>query len=477
MLKTELTESASERIKDYKELQESGFINLDNQFYPSVHYPPITMYPPTDEEALFKGYQNPPDNLFVVYAHIPFCMKYCTFCHYPNRIGEQHEEKERYLNTIEKEMDIYMNRLGIDKIKARSILVGGGTPTYLTPAQLNRFLKSFTSRLDLSSSTQFNYDVDPITLLGEEGKERLKIMKSYGVDRLTIGVQSLSDEMLKKMNRHHNSEEAVKSINQAKEYGYQLNIEFIYGYPGDTLKSWIETIEKAVKLDVEEIQIYRLKIIPYGDHKGFILRRFQEKRNHFLEAELVIMMKAAAISILAENGYNENLRRVYTKKPEFFSHYASNQCCDLFDQIGFGLTAFSSLRDRFALNTQNFDEYYSMVEGGKIPINRGLVRNKDDQIRWGIVLPLKNRDILKNYYKKRTGVSLNEVFRKKIERLKSFDLLDENEKVLKLTLKGAFFADEVCHQFHHPDYIPFHKETYSAGILNPYNDWQPFEGQ
>ncbi len=102
-------------------------------------------------------------------------------------LGKKQAEMDQYLVALEKEMDIYMARLGIDKIKARSILVGGGTPSYLSPEQLQHFLKFFTKRLDMSEVEQFNWDVDPSTLVGDIGLERLKILRDFGSDRLTLG--------------------------------------------------------------------------------------------------------------------------------------------------------------------------------------------------------------------------------------------------------------------------------------------------
>lgn len=475
MVSSDLIQTAQEKINDLNinALHNAGLICKDGQFFPSVHYPPITMYPAITEEALFKGYDNPEDGLFVVYVHIPFCIRYCSFCHYPVKIGNLPEEKDCYLNMLEKEMDIYRGRLGLKKINARSILIGGGTPTHLTLNQLNRFLFSFTSRLDLSCCTQFSYDVDPTTLIGPIGTERLKIMKSYGVDRLTIGIQSLDDKILEKMNRPHNAEEAIKSVHQAQKEKFKINIEFIYGYPEQTLDSWVNTIEKAVNLGVEEIQLYRLKIIPYGDNTGLITKKISAQADGFIGLEKTMLMKKLAIIILSQNGYNENLTRVFSRNLKDFSHYANDQCCNLLDQIGFGLTAFHSLRDRFGLNTQDFKEYYSLIRQGKLPINRGMIRNTDDQLRWAIILPLKNRVVYKNYYKKITGISLNEIFRKKIENLKIFNLIYEDDKLLRFTERGRFFADEVCQQFHAPKYMPFPDTEYVRGILYPYNDFQP----
>jgi oxygen-independent coproporphyrinogen III oxidase len=154
-------------------------------------------------------------------------------------------------------------------------------------------------------------------------------------------------------------------------------------------------------LPVDEIQLYRLKVQAYGDRQGDIIK-MREGPARILPFEETMTMKQNAIDILAENGFHENLRRVYSKKKEHYSHYAYNQCCMLYDEIGFGLTAFSSFRDRFGLNTQYFDEYYALIEERKLPLNRGYVRTKEDQLRWAIVLPLKNSEIKKAYFEELT---------------------------------------------------------------------------
>jgi oxygen-independent coproporphyrinogen-3 oxidase len=229
-------------------------------------------------------------------------------------------------------------------------------------------------------------------------------------------------------------------------------------------------MNKAVTLQTEEIQLYRLKVVPYGDHNGTVKKEFHEKHDEYPSPEEAITMKQLAILILNKNGYYENLRRVFSKERKDYSHYADNQCCKLYDEIGFGLTAFSSLRDRFGLNTQSFQEYYSAINEGRLPVNRGLVRSKEDQARWCLVLPLKNREVYKKIYQRQTSLSLNEIFRKKIDILKEYGLLFEDDSMLKLTQLGAFFADEVSEQFHHPDYVPFSRESYAHGPLYPYDN-------
>lgn len=466
---TRYMEHIPERLAQYEQLKSLGLIVQSGDFFPSVHYPPITMYPPLTQDELLATYTPPTDHKFDIYAHVPFCRQRCLFCHYPVQLGERSTEKDQYLTAFAQEMDIYRELLGYNRLKARSILVGGGTPTYLALDQLERFLQILDRRLDRSECTQYNYDVDPVTLIGKEGNERLKMMRDYGVDRLTIGVQSLNPATLKLMNRHHGPEQALEAIADALKFGFQVNIEFIFGYLGQTLEDWIDVIEQAVGLGVEEIQLYRLKFEAYGDFQGPIKHQRERHPEAVPTVAETLAMKQAAINILNAHGYTENLRRVFSKKPEYYSHYADNQCCGLLDQLGFGLTAFSSLRDRFGLNTQHFDEYYQAIANRCLPLNRGLVRNQDQQIRWAIVLPLKNRRVWKSYFQQVTGHSLDEVFRPKIEALKTYGLLTEDDTKIELTHLGAFFADEVAQQFHHPDHIPFPRQDYAEGPLNPYH--------
>jgi len=322
--------------------------------------------------------------------------------------------------------------------------------------------------VSLDKCKQYNYDVDPATLIGPDGIERLKIMRDFGVDRLTIGVQSLNDSILKRMNRSHDAREAIESVENSKKFGYQVNIEFIFGHPGQTIENWVEVLEEALSLDVPEIQFYRLKVEPYGDQEGVIKKYRQYHPDELPKPEEAILMKQIAIDLLAEHGYNENLRRVFTKKRSYISLYAFNQCCQLLDEIGLGLTAFSSLRDRFVLNTQYFDEYYKCIEDGRLPLNRGIVRNKEQQMRWSVILPLKNYFIRKKLFEKVNGMPIDDVFQDKFSVLKDYGLITENDNLIELTKLGAFFADEVVQQFHEKAYLPFPEADYTDGPLNPY---------
>lgn len=458
------------RWEEFKRFQELGLIPVHGDFSPAgVHYPPITNYLPTTQEDAYQNYTETNPSEFDVYVHIPFCHKRCLFCHYPSHYNCGDSEKDTYLDALEKEMQNWLAFRGIERIKSRSILMGGGTPTDLSPEQLKRFLTFFTKYVDISHCPQFNYDVDPSTLVGEKGLERLRIIKDFNGDRLTIGVQSLNDEVLRKMNRSHNSAIAKESIENCLKMGFKVNIEFIYGHPGETLDNWIDVIDEACNLGVDEIQLYRLKIEPYGDQEGTIKKFASYRPDELVSVEDTIRMKEISNLILADYGYSENLRRVFTKDKRNLSIYAYNQCCRLRDQVGFGISAFSSLNDRFLINTPSFEEYYQRIASGQLGVNRALLRNPLQQILWSIILPLKNYYIDKNLFKKINGVDLSTVFQDKFNLLKQYGLVTESENRMELTPTGAFYSDELVHIFYENQHQSFPPEDFNPGVLNPYN--------
>lgn len=466
----EYIDLSTSRWEEFQKFQKLGLIPIHGDFSPAgVHYPPITNYSSITQEEAYRDYKETNSGEFDVYVHIPFCHKRCLFCHYPSHYNCGDTEKDIYLDALEREMQLWLQFRGLDKIKSRSILMGGGTPTDLSPAQLKRFLTFFTKYVDISKCPQFNYDVDPSTLVGEKGLERLRIIKDFQGDRLTIGVQSLNDNVLKKMNRSHNSDIAKESIENCLKMGFKVNIEFIYGHPGETLENWIQVIDEACNLGVDEIQLYRLKIEPYGDQEGTIKKFASYKPDELISVEDTIRMKEISNLILADYGFHENLRRVFTRDKRNMSIYAYNQCCRLRDQVGFGISAFSSLNDRFLINTPSFEEYYEHIKADKLGVNRALVRNPLQQILWSIILPLKNYYIDKNLFKRINGVELSSVFQDKFKLLKDYGLATESENSFELTPIGAFYSDELVHLFYEPHHQSFPPKDFNPGILNPYN--------
>jgi len=341
----------------------------------------------------------------------------------------------------------------------------------LPPAQTERLLNSLRNRFNLNDCRQITCEIEPTTILGDVGREKLKVMKNLGVKRISLGVQSFDDDMLKMMGRMHTSADTKAAIKQIKNAGFEsLSIDLIYGYPGCTIEKWAETLKTSFSLDIDACQQYRLRIVPHGAKKGVVKNHFDKSPEVFPSLKQIQVMKEFGILYASQNGLNETSRRVFAKGNEHNSVYLTEHTDELADVLGMGISSWCNIQGHLMLNTgKSLERYYSYLDKGKIPIARGKVRTHDDEKRWAIALTLKHHGISKIKYKKITGEEIGSGFGAKIKRLKNFGLLVEDEKMITLSEKGRFFADEVVIQFYHPDFMPFPQPAYADGELNPYN--------
>jgi len=477
----ELMREARENVRalGVEELIRAGFIPRDGRYFPAVLYPPVPMYQSLNEEDFFKGNRSGPRDLFAVYAHIPFCLSRCRFCHFVSFEGISSGEKDAYLDAFEREMDLYLDRLGLDRVPTGAINVGGGTATCLSPRQLDRFLELFTRRLDLGASDQFTYDVDVTTLLGAVGRERLKILHDHGVDRITIGAQVFNDGLLRDMNRTNTGEDVRKAVGNCRDAGIDnICIDLIYGYPGQTPENWIATMEEVVSMEIDSFQIYRLRIKPHNLLPGSIAERYARSPGDFPSCEDIYVMKALGVMLAHRNGFSDDrYTTVFSRSSRGISEYHRRKFCDFSDVLGFGLAANNILGGNVGIKTGNLVEYCARIREGRVPVTRGRICTRDDILRRSVVGPLRNLSAIdKLRYRNQTGLDVSIIFGGKLEDLKSFDVVSEKQSEFELTRRGHFFVDESCIQFFHPDFVPFPEEAYEDGILNPYRQTLPLPG-
>jgi oxygen-independent coproporphyrinogen-3 oxidase len=454
----DLARSELDRLGVQKIVQSGVLPANGKKFFPVIGYPPLTMFNDMDQDTLFENFDQRPEGPVSAYAHIPFCPSRCTFCHWITKTKSRSEEVDDYIDHLEKEMELYRSNMGVDAIPTKSVLVGGGTPTYLNPRQMERFLKAFSRYYDLSECTQFSMEAEPTTLLGREGTERLAVMKDYGVQRISLGVQSFDDPVLAAMGRTHNNADTLESIKQMRRAGFDnIAIDLIYAYPNQSVEQWTDNLLTAVSLDIESYQLYRLRIRQHGDRQGNIFSQHSKKPDIFPETDDIHLMKYLGTLISEHHGYNEHQTRIFSRRAEDISHYLYDWCCNLTDVAGIGVSAWSNLRGVFSLNVgdANLENYYRLVDSGKVSVNRGKIRTDDDEKRRSFILPLKNSRVSKQVFTERTGEAVDDCFSTEINWLKGLGLIDEDDKYIQFTRLGRFFADEVATQFFDPAYLPF----------------------
>ncbi len=465
-------DDAKERLRllNVEELEGAGLIPRRGLYYPAIYYPPIPMYGASDEVAIVGNLAYDGSRPACVYIHIPFCRSRCLYCHWMVNVDSSEGEIDDYLSCLATEMRLWREKFGVRAIRPRSVLIGGGTPTVLSPRQTARLLDNLESELDLGQCTQITCETEPGSLLGRSGLDKLRVLKENGVDRISLGVQAFDDESLKDMGRRHSSTDVMDAMDQIRKTGFgSLSVDLIYGYPGCTPERWLATLETAIAAGVDAFQLYRLRIVPHGDRVGTIKTRYDASPDIFPAVDDIYVMKQLGSMAAAGGGMTETCCRLFAKSPAHASHYLRDHTDRLYDVIGFGASAWSNVQGRFYLNTgESLARYAAYLSEGTLPINRGKSRTPDDERRWAVAVSLKHNGIPKARFRELTGVAVDRAFPRHIERLKRYGLVTEDGDTIALTGRGRFFADEVVTQFYHPEYLPFPRSAYAEGELNPH---------
>jgi len=186
-----------------------------------------------------------------IYIHIPFCRQKCYYCDFYKTVNTN--QTDTFISALSKETALRKRYIPEEKVK--TIYFGGGTPSVLTENQLSVVLKFLYGYFSVASDAEITFEANPDDL----SKEYLQLLKKLGINRLSIGIQSFQNEHLKKMNRRHNTEQAVRSIENAISEGFSnLSIDLIYGLPGLTLQEWQNSLQTVFRLPVVHLSAYHL---------------------------------------------------------------------------------------------------------------------------------------------------------------------------------------------------------------------------
>jgi oxygen-independent coproporphyrinogen III oxidase len=190
------------------------------------------------------------------YLHIPFCEHICHYCDF-NKVFLKGQPVDDYLKALDREIQLTVNQFPTDDLD--TIFVGGGTPTSLNEQQLYRFCESINRNLSKSETLEYTFEANP----GDLTKEKLQILKDAGVNRLSLGVQTFNEELLKKIGRVHKAKDVYQTIDNAKSLGFEnISIDLIFSLPSQTITDFKESLTEAFLLDITHYSAYSLIIEP-----------------------------------------------------------------------------------------------------------------------------------------------------------------------------------------------------------------------
>jgi oxygen-independent coproporphyrinogen III oxidase len=198
-----------------------------------------------------------------LYVHIPFCPKICPYCSFYKEASDRNKV-QGFLDSLLLELD----RFGSERLTVRTIFFGGGTPSALSPSQLDFLLSGLRARLDLSNLTEWTLEMNPATV----SLEKARLLLSLGVNRISMGVQSWNPEILQRLGRVHSAAQARRSYHLLRDAGFEnVNLDLIFGVPGQSHSQWLESLSETVAMEPDHISAYCLT---YEEDTEFF-RRFQ----------------------------------------------------------------------------------------------------------------------------------------------------------------------------------------------------------
>nr|WP_106780024.1 radical SAM family heme chaperone HemW [Lysinibacillus timonensis] len=373
-----------------------------------------------------------------VYIHIPFCHQICNYCDF-NKVFFKNQPVDEYIEAIGKEIELIKREVPEQFSQIETIYLGGGTPTSLSEKQLNRLLSLITRYISPNQLIEFASEANPDELT----TEKLEALKMGGINRLSLGVQSFDQTLLKKLGRTHSNEQVYETINKAKQVGFKnINIDLMYGLPGQTMEQWENTLKEALALNLTHYSAYSLIVEP---KTIFYIQYAKGKLNlptEDLEAEMYdLLMKEMErngleqyeISNFAKNGLISTHNKIYWDNDEY---------------VGIGAGAHGYLKGVRYSNIGPIRKYLDSIQAGKRPILHQHEVTIDEKCEEQMFLGLRKVEgVTYEDFKKKIGISMNTKYGGIIQSLVNDELLIADDKGIRLSRKGRFVGNEIFQQF------------------------------
>lgn len=412
--------------------------------YPTVPYwEPATLTNEIWKQAVSEAFKREKGEL-CLYIHLPYCENLCTFCACNKRITKNHQVEGRYIETLLKEWNLYLKILGGRPV-IREIHLGGGTPTFFSPANLSLLLQGITKEANVPAEHEFGVEVHP----NYTRKEHLETLFKEGFTRLSLGVQDFDPEVQYIINRIQSFEQTREVVEVSRKLGYKsVNIDLVYGLPRQT-KTHIEyTVGQVRQLMPERIAFYSYAHVPWKS-KG--QRRYTEadlpSAEHKWEMyqrgrELLLSAGYLPIGMdhFALPGDKLQLAEVNGKLHRNFMGYTTTQSKLL---LGLGASSISDTWEAFAQNEKEVEAYEDRVEKSEMPIITGHYLNEEDLLLRKHILELMGT------HKTRLPVEkLEKPFYtfivSSMAALESDGLVQLNGNDIQVTEKGKMFIRNIC---------------------------------
>ncbi len=423
--------------------------SLGNYFV--ANYPPFSLWSPDHVPALLDRIARPgrAGVPFGAYVHIPFCRKRCHFCYFRVYTDKNASAVREYLDAVVAEAR-RLGRAPFGRRPLQFLYFGGGTPSYLSVAQLDGLMEGLDAALDLSQLEEFAFECEPGTLT--PGK--LDRIRELGVTRLSLGVEHFHDGVLEANNRAHRSAEIENAFDRAREVGFpQINIDLIAGMLGDDDARWTEAVRETIRLAPDAVTIYQMEV----PRNTTIARRIREDGEETLELpdwETKRRWTAEAFAALEAAGYSRSSAYTAVRDPGRGGFVYRDALWRGADMLAIGVSSFGHASGCHYQNETSIGPYVERVRRGELPALRALPISDEERLVRQFVLQMKLGRVSRRRFLDDFGTDVLERFGEQLKLLEGAGYLEINDSGPVLSDRGILRVDRVLPMF----FLPEHRE-------------------
>ena len=365
------------------------------------------------------------------YVHIPFCTQICYYCDF-SKVFIKNQPVDSYLEHLIEEYDSY------DIQKLRTLYIGGGTPTALSAPQLAFLLEKLTDKLDLSYLEELTIEANP----GDLDQEKIAVLKDSPVNRVSLGVQTFNDRMLKQIGRSHLEKDIYENIANLKKAGFDnISIDLIYALPKQTMEDVKTNVAKAIALDIPHMSLYSLIL---ENHTVF-MNRMRRGKLPLPKEDLEAEMFEYIIAELEKAGF-EHYEISNFSKPGFESRH-NLMYWDNAEYFGIGAGASGYVDGVRYKNHGPIRHYLQAVEAGNTRVQEEVLTLKEKMEEEMFLGLRKKSGVSKKRFEEKFGLSFEDQYGSVVSELTEQGLLVPDRDIVRMTKQGLFLGDTVAEKF------------------------------
>ena len=418
------------------------------------NYPPFSAWHQGEVTSAAErlGQPGDPDTPLGLYIHLPFCRKRCDFCYFRVYTDKNHSEIEAYLDAVVSEASLLSKQGFLAGRTLDFVYFGGGTPSYLSSRQLTHLMEGLRAVLPWDVPSEVAFECEPGTL----SERKLEVIRDFGVNRLSLGVENFDDDILAGNNRAHRSMEVYRAWEWIERVGFeQVNLDLIAGMIGETDAKWAHSVAETTRLQPDAVTVYQMEI-PFNTTIYRGMREEGSATAPVADWPTKRRWTREAFEALEANGYTVGSAYTAVRDSSQIRFVYRDKLWDGADMLALGVSAFGYLDGVHYQNQPHMQPYMEGIASGQLPVSRALPITTQEAMIRQFVLKLKLGRLETAPFRRRFGVDVTSRWESELSLFQDHGLLNFDTESIELTREGLLQVDRLLHAFFLPEHAIRH---------------------